>query len=452
MATAAPQVIRLLDDERDFQNAQWQEPILIGTFYRQNSPLSGETSMAALRTRVREILVANRWLMSRLRSISSAAFGEPSVGCCSSKYYAQLEIEEALTNPEHYIADELNDAVFEAYDKSYTTLAKAMDKYNLKISGEAMGETGNPKNPGLPLSKFIIFQNRAKDRLFIGMCINHIIGDGATMYRLYKMLDLNQPVVSLQAERLPNMSQIINEKLSTSPVDKTGKTMTREEVASDQASAMIPAMLMNSFGNFFRGVKAKGFLYKLNLDYVEQVKQEYTTADSFVSTNDVITSWFAQFMGKKTDNLFLPCDLRGRLEGVHSDLAGNYLTGPAFRNADLATPATVRATLNKFLQPGYKWPAPTYAEYRKFGGAVHTNWCKFYHHVEPEGFTQVQHMPILNNFVWTVGPLTLGMAGVLITYVPNKGEKAVVVVPYQRGVDGCNLKNEPILGEQVMPL
>ena len=209
-------------------------------------------------------------------------------------------------------------------------------------------------------------------------------------------------------------------------------------------------MMVNGLTNMFKGVKSKGYLYKIDAEYVKTVKEKYKTDDFFVSTNDVLTAWLAEFVGSEADAVYMAIDLRERVPNVERNCAGNYLIGPPFRTDQITSPRKVRESLQAYLKPGYEWTPTTYGDFRRFGGAIHTNWTKFYHEVKLDGFEQVIHMPVIRDLGTRVGPIYLGLAICMITYVPNKGETAALIVMNHKGLTHERLRKESILGEQIM--
>ena len=117
--------------------------------------------------------------------------------------------------------------------------------------------------------------------------LNHVIGDGYTLYRVWRMLDKDEKIESMTVERNYKFSRYLKRDTNF-----TYEKPTRVE------------RIKETFGVPLRGIHRilhrKSFprqcIYKVNL---EGVKAKY------VSTNDIINSWFFGKKGCDTDNIFM---------------------------------------------------------------------------------------------------------------------------------------------------
>lgn len=128
----------------------------------------------------------------------------------------------------------------------------------------------------------------------------------------------------------------------------------------------------------------------------------------FVSTNDVITSWFMTQTSCTSGGMAM--NLRNRLEG-HTDLhAGNYECFMYYRKEDYASPALIRkslATLNRVVTKDKDLPA----WYQDLGArcSVITNWSTFANPNEIEGCEEDAHLPIYCRPYWPSSSLQMFM-------------------------------------------
>merc|ERR1712139_153652 len=164
-------------------------------------------------------------------------------------------------------------------------------------------------------------------------------------------------------------------------------------------------------------------------------------------------SWFASLCDKKkVDNVMMAVNTRKRVPGVDANLAGNYIEAPVMRKADLETPATVRACLNRWMVPGNRVNFPTAADFKRYLGGTVTNWTSFYHHVEPEGFRQTLHFPmVIEADADTVSGFSFGSEYDMIVFVPNKGQFGCVI--WSRRPNDVNeekMKSTPLIGDKLM--
>jgi len=114
---------------------------------------------------------------------------------------------------------------------------------------------------------------------------------------------------------------------------------------------------------------------------------------SFVSTNDVITSWFMNQISCPTGVMSI--NLRGRLSG-HTDLhVGNYENTMFYKKEDYATPALIRHSLTSFRRvvtgdEGF----PPWWQVATSSMSIVTNWATFGKPIEVEGCVEDVHLPL----------------------------------------------------------
>lgn len=397
-------------------------PTSIGSIYSVNNPSKSPKIKENLQNRIKKILLANTWLMARVRTLS-----EPK--------RTGLVLEEQFEDPEDYIING---------EDSELTLGLTYNSYRTILSDEKF-KVGNSlelvDKDGGKLTKFCVVSNPDKTTFAIVLTINHIIADGDTIHRVWKMLDENSEIVSLDPERNHTFEdqKFLETRTSFNPIGMTQF----QTVDAWMSSGFLPCVM--------KGIKQKiqkypqdEWILVFDDDEKKARKEIYNSGDSFVSTNDIILSWI-QELTPKSDNLFIPINLRGRVEGVHSDLAGNYLAISIIKNKDLKTPATVRTWLNNVSKPGYDWSFPSYSDYRRFTGGIVTNRVGFYHHVEPAGSRQVLQFPVAPVPEYSFGGIPLGADFEVVIFKPNPGVTAAQITSRRR-----NLNIDVLLGSALV--
>ena len=266
-------------------------------------------------------------------------------------------------------------------------------------------------DPDLPLSKITIIQDGnsagSSSKFAIIVSINHLLGDGGTLYQVYNMLSLDSEPQALQYERVPYEKQLSSE---TSFVCQDGSPF----LDAFFGAHMMPFMkksIHRARVNYDGRYDIYNWIYKLNQDEVKKIKDANNDPDvAFVSTNDVIVSWLFNF-NKKADYLVVAADLRERLSGLKKFerggedsadfLAGNYVVTPTLRSKDVKTPAAVRKgfqdIFNKKTNGEGYLDIPTAKELMKYNTGMSTNWCKFYKSVKIPGLKLemcLPHQPI----------------------------------------------------------
>lgn len=429
-------VIKLLPHEANVKAAEMQGGLMLASLYEQTDRIRATCGLSDLKNRMESILKANTWLMSRARKFKD-----------KKDTYVQLELDSTMQNVDDYIQIVIDDEVFDAYDtKSNSKINEVLWKYACKPGKDLIGMSGNSKKPGLKMTNFAIIQNVAETKLVVLLCVSHAIVDGATQYNIWKMLDVCEAVRSLDREPVESFDNKVRSNLSVLS-SKNGTMRTVKEELDKDLKTLIPALLMNGIGNMVTRVKHATYTFKLNKDYIASEKAKYTNSTKFVSTNDVITSWFMNALGPKSDNMLMAVNLRNRVPEFADNLAGNYIATPTFKRTHVQTPPVVREHLNKTLNPNFHYESATYSELRKFGGVVNSSWVRFYHHVQPAGFEQKLHMPVIRDLGVRMGPIFLCTAGVMVIYVSNKDELAALFILNDDSIDQTSFENEEMLGE-----
>ena len=180
--------------------------------------------------------------------------------------------------------------------------------------------------------------------------LNHAVGDGATYYKLLHML------CSIQEECIVPLNPIRDTGYKEKAIARLGK----KEKAFQAGTAK---MLFFMWGLF----KAIPFYdplstaHRLQYAYLNPSKIKEAKADAmqkqeqgihtnaivpFVSTNDIITSWFMR--ETQCDYGDIVINMRGRLEGITDVSAGNYQCMIAYHKKDFETPMLIRKSVQNF--------------------------------------------------------------------------------------------------------
>lgn len=107
--------------------------------------------------------------------------------------------------------------------------------------------------------------------------ISHVLADSHTCYSAYKTLDPNESVVRMEPTR--------NQEFS-GQLDKLMGNEANQILSSKNILTSIKAK---------SGIKPTLPMNVIDLEAIEMEKakaQQYTNGEGFVSTNDIITSWF----------------------------------------------------------------------------------------------------------------------------------------------------------------
>lgn len=176
------------------------------------------------------------------------------------------------------------------------------------------------------------------DNFAVMIQMSHTVGDGATYYKLLHMLlsTDEKNIVELNARRNMNSEE---QQIS----------LMGEKEASFVNS---PGCVMSIMKGYLQFILSRRSLV-LEFGMVDQSKIEEMKATAakessipFVSTNDVITSWYLQHY--QAGFGFMGINWRDRLENLTELDAGNYENVLFFRKEDSATPGLIRKSLKSF--------------------------------------------------------------------------------------------------------
>lgn len=225
---------------------------------------------------------------------------------------------------------ELNDRIFKSQPlKSVQTLLTETKNCNLGMVGDII------KNQ-TQVFKFTVFYNTEKTKICCVKSFNHAIADGSTMFQIWHMFDSKNHIYRLDNHRVENFNQKVQDETSLWPFPITTPAKLWEFITS------IPMFVYRSM--FYE--KLRYSCFQFSRDEISKLKTSYSP--SFVSTNDILHTWFCQKVD--VDKSFCVVNCRGRVSGVHDEKAGNYLTALWTDRKDLATPVDFRFCLNNAIK------------------------------------------------------------------------------------------------------
>eukprot|EP00316_Scyphosphaera_apsteinii_P015788 CAMPEP_0119324312 /NCGR_PEP_ID=MMETSP1333-20130426/62823_1 /TAXON_ID=418940 /ORGANISM="Scyphosphaera apsteinii, Strain RCC1455" /LENGTH=390 /DNA_ID=CAMNT_0007331991 /DNA_START=1 /DNA_END=1173 /DNA_ORIENTATION=+ len=214
--------------------------------------------------------------------------------------------------------------------------------------------------------------------------MSHLIGDGYTFYMIHNMLSMTEAFVALTAQRKPQISKDINAALG-----EDGAAMFNAGFVANAVGGLALAAL--------KGQRLEVRMFHVNEAFIDAQKTEAKASGaSFVSSNDIITSWVMERSAAQLGCMAV--NFRGRVAGATSDLAGNYESLLFYRPADFASPALLRASLPK-LRRASEPPTslPTSREHLGLRCCTCSNWSTFAKSLAlPGGSKQTLHIPLYN--------------------------------------------------------
>ena len=381
------------------------------TFYE------GVPPTATLKTRLRAMVKANPWAAGRLRSGEG---GSISLWVPDSAN-ASVRVMEATV-------DGLRT------DMPPAEAIAACGKYGVKIGLECIDKDE-------PLLKVSVLKTGGQ-KFALLVSLSHVIGDAATYYNLYGMLDPSStPPVALDPTRLSGVYGVEPLRKSFGPEIAGGHTQLKNAKAEEVTQNVQMLYAMSRAPARQKEVR----LHLIDETWVAKQKELHAAEAKaanfeFLSTNDVLSAWYCGHVDASRGTVV--CDCRGRLPGVpamQDDFKpGNYLASVSCYAEDYATPVTIRRKVNDTLSRVAAGTSHLETAVPKGANAKVanlTNWSSLYVHLQLPECRHVAHFPIVNS-------ITDATHGNLYIFRPRDGQLAVL--NFQRGYSGVD-KDTPLL-------
>ena len=385
-------------------------------FYGRNDPpirtltwFQGDYHKAGsiLRYRVKLILEKNPWLGGSL---------ERRLG----KLWLTYSKTEPWELDNHFVIIEPDNSTL-SRDMPIDQLGKAAKKFL------SMNEASEP------LFRVSVVPCRANPETNFALIVqlSHIIGDGSTFYQIHNML------CSIDAMTI---AELIPDRILT-----TGK---QQVLAMGQAEYDFMTTLpyfLNCIGGLIWtktfGSPHQSRFFSVDDARMRQAKRDAAKGVPFVSTNDVITSWFLQ-ESKCTHGLML-INFRNRLEGHADRHAGNYENCLFYRLEDSATPGLIRQSLSSFRRTITTSSMPSFWKVLFSSTAIVTNWSSFAKPAVIEGCQEDLHVPLYD--IATMIPSTIA---ILIIFRSGPRGLALYAYGQPRRLEG--LRSASFLSENTL--
>ena len=254
-----------------------------------------------LKERIRQILISNPWLL-----------GEIVQDKDSNNYYLSFCEKADVT-----IVDEILQCSPTPISPSLhrntlmEDIGRILTKHNLVLSN-------NAGSPHLWKVSMIPNSSDPQDSFALIVSMSHCIGDGQTYYCLWDMLTGRKPVEALEVTRKLNTRELQEDVLGKPEASIMG--------SKGFLLSMIRGIIMTKIINplFFGSPKIKMIYFYVDERKVKLLKENAIkrSGTDFVSTNDVLTSWY--FSNSQAQHGLMAVNFRNRLKGHTDSHAGNY--------------------------------------------------------------------------------------------------------------------------------
>eukprot|EP00980_Cylindrotheca_fusiformis_P003620 scaffold814_cov100-Cylindrotheca_fusiformis.AAC.2 len=303
-----------------------QPSIVTANFFSadEGSGVDYNKSLAMLKLRVKLICQANPWMVGRLVK--------------KKKLHKRL-----LCSFPQTITDDDIDAIFSIPTKTESVACKELSSSSSSFGDmiQSFNQMDAILKPGYfrvnkdeRVAKFVFMPiaNGKEYLLLFSLC--HCLADGSTYYRLLNMLKESTDIESLEMERIDTLDDIATECVGM------------EEQKLIHSKSLVVNVLWRSL--FLP--KLRVAINRIDKEKINKAKAKIKARHSdddpnfFVSTNDIITSFFAKESNSET--MLMVMDLRG---GRHSDIsksyAGNYEVNIFYDRESKGKPEDIRASL-----------------------------------------------------------------------------------------------------------
>ena len=415
----------------------------------------GSASVGFLRGRIEKMLKKNPWLTSRIVKKSTK---DGVVAMTYSKNFdARSAVDQHLA---FYRPGEVGFSLDMPYEKLVDCLKPlqcarskpATDKNEVLFKVAVVpieAETGDTEQSMPPP------QNIALPGFALVVSMNHTLGDGHTYYSLYSMLGMDAETEELDPVRLSDF-----ERAKTAII---GESETAMFNSTSLALGIIGTYLGKKIG---RRTPQKISVNEVDSTWLakEKIRAGQEAQVPFVSSNDVLTSWF--FRKMRADIHIMLVNFRNRrpsISNLSDKHVGNYEANLPYFPGDTESPMLIRQSIRggdgSFRAKRAGLPVtemPSSFKRLRNSVSIITNWATFYRDVELKGKDQdgikstlkpKVHYPIMEpdgiiTSVWNNA----------IVFRPRAGQLGMLLITRRSESDILAQENEPDspLGKRIM--
>ena len=402
-------MVRLLPAERNRMSLIFMSPATSSiTFFTG----SLDQARKHLEKRITSIVAANPWLNATLDH-------DPSSGEIALFYQPGHAAQSIFSAPKQLQISR---------GDSYPTIVKKLQPFLCRTSEDSVGRC-------IPLFRVLLVADHADPGKFaVVVSANHVLMDGHGFYRVSKMLSSQAVVESLQIKRDQTIPARIEATLGG-------------DLGSSAAIGFIIRFVYHKIVNAL-SPRTQTMGFYLNEEWIRAEKQRAAKSGEvpFVSTNDVATSTICNAIA--CDCAYMAINFRGRLEGCHDDLIGNYEELLVYFRQDFATPALIRQSISPdstgVLMRAGKPKQELFSNLKHlFGGPTFaglTNWVRFAFAFHLPGATEDLHLPIRSR-----DDTLARMFSMVVIFRAQEGRVAAYVDGTQQTLD--RLRSSDIVGD-----
>jgi hypothetical protein len=332
------------------------------TFYEGNV----DNAQSYLFERLKKIVALNRWLEGRLERGSNNKLYLKYTKEKQKHDAIQPKIFQCIEDPQ------LNESM------NYEVVTERLSQLVVKEGGKVVG-----KNE--PLFRVTMIRiSSSKFALFFSL--SHVIADGHTFYSLYSMLCETITPRALIVQRTLDFSQRLETAMKGNDASNWGFSI---------------GMAFNIMTTMLFSKKPETVLTDLPAEKIAAEKEKYASSSlpsinsnqkpSFVSTNDILTSWYFKLC--RCDVGLMAMNFRNRFSDLTDDHAGNYEALIAYQPIDFMSPSLIRQSLPLYHRVNKHIALPSSWRSLRTKVALLTNWSTFYHEIQIPNSRHLCHFP-----------------------------------------------------------
>lgn len=309
----------------------------------------------------------------------------------------------------------------------YTQYNDLIADFSVKVPG-----TSDLIGKNHPIFKVTIIPDAVDffNQFAVIVSISHMVGDGYTYYKVFRMLSAQNPVQTMNPTRHTDFPAQVEAHMGEGEafyLRKTNPTLVEETLKT--SASLIPGKTVATEGAKGVEVDRETLLFTISRSWLdEQLKEVVQGGDdadsASISNSDVILSWW--YRTSSADIGLYPHDLRAELPVLNDLDAGNYNNPIPFTKDDYSTPQQIHGAVKVGKRSGSSLsgaplePLPRNSSDMSF--AVGVDWNKHFPegttYEDEEGVVQELHIPLFSVADLHTIPSTMA-AFILFTAVTN---------------------------------
>ena len=359
------------------------------TYFRQKEGAE-DGLVEYLRDRVAQMIAKNPWMAGEIRLRDAKDSSSPM--CLTWRH--EVSAEEAAEHFHVFECDERTEATLqEVYGRNHgvvpDTPPPSFSEFSLRIL-----EKYSPA--GVPLVFYSLLRMKS-GYLLVSSC-SHIVADGATHYMMRAMLSNDVEVQALDNKRVPEADAMTNHWMPNGLAAENMRGFLFGIMCSKLYMACSSLPLIGrlfppqaGLGVFIMNQTEINRRKKISADRNHEGRKDV----KYVSSNDVMTTWWWNKFLRKGQQVWCVLNLRGRAEGVTSTKAGNYIGTMIIQSDDKeVTPEHLREVLIHGNNSEHREDSTL--DYYTRQVAFLTNWKTFHRKLVTPTHDQVMHLPVVD--------------------------------------------------------